>query len=51
VLGPLFVWLAYREQPTEATLAGGAVIMAAVVVQALGDLRKRGREALPVAVD
>lgn len=40
VLGPLYVWLAYREQPSVSTLLGGAVIVAAVVVQALGDLRR-----------
>jgi drug/metabolite transporter (DMT)-like permease len=49
VLGPLLVWLAYREQPPLGTLVGGAVIMLAVVVQAAGDLRRR--EPLPVAVD
>ncbi len=31
VLGPLWVWLAYEEQPTRATLVGGAVMLAAVV--------------------
>ena len=41
VLGPLLVWLAYREQPSVGALVGGAVIMAAVVVQAAGDLRRR----------
>lgn len=49
VLGPLLVWLAYREEPAPGTLAGGAVIMLAVVVQAAGDLRRR--EPLPIAVD
>ena len=34
VLGPLWVWLAYSERPTTATLVGGAVITAAIVVQA-----------------
>ena len=34
VLGPLWVWLAYDERPTVATVAGGAVVVAAVVVQA-----------------
>ena len=34
VLGPLWVWLAYDERPGAATLAGGAVVVAAVVVQA-----------------
>jgi drug/metabolite transporter (DMT)-like permease len=43
VLGPLFVWLAYREQPPVGTLLGGVVIMAAVVVQAVGDVRRYPR--------
>jgi drug/metabolite transporter (DMT)-like permease len=34
VLGPLWVWLAYDERPRAATVAGGAVVVAAVVVQA-----------------
>ena len=34
VLGPIWVWLAYGERPAAATLAGGAVVVAAVVVQA-----------------
>ena len=34
VLGPLWVWLAYSERPTTATLIGGAVVSAAVVIQA-----------------
>jgi drug/metabolite transporter (DMT)-like permease len=46
VLGPLLVWLAYREEPPLGTLLGGVVIMAAVVVQAVGDLRRHQ----PVAV-
>ncbi len=33
VLGPLWVWLAYSEQPTATTLLGGAIITAAVIVQ------------------
>lgn len=40
VLGPFLVWLAYREQPSAGTLLGGGIIVAAVVVQALGDLRR-----------
>jgi len=31
VLGPMWVWVAYDEQPTRATLLGGAVMLAAVV--------------------
>jgi RarD protein len=34
VLGPIWVWLAYRENPGNATLVGGAVVLAAVVYQA-----------------
>ena len=34
VLGPLWVWLAYSERPSTATLVGGAIVSAAVVVQA-----------------
>ena len=36
VLGPLWVWLAIGERPTAATLAGGGVVVAAVVIQARG---------------
>lgn len=36
VLGPLWVWLAYDERPGAATLVGGAIVVAAVVVQAVG---------------
>ena len=38
VLGPIWVWLAYGERPSAATLVGGAVVVAAVVVQAVGPL-------------
>jgi drug/metabolite transporter (DMT)-like permease len=33
VLGPLWVWLAIGERPSTITLAGGAVVIAAIVVQ------------------
>lgn len=35
VLGPLWVWLALSEEPSRATLAGGAVVLVAVAVQAV----------------
>ena len=35
VLGPLWVWLALSEQPGAATFVGGAVVLGAVLVQAL----------------
>jgi len=34
VLGPLWVWLALSERPSTATLVGGFVVIAAVVLQA-----------------
>jgi drug/metabolite transporter (DMT)-like permease len=37
VLGPLWVWAFLAEQPATATLAGGCVVLAAVLVQARGD--------------
>ena len=40
-LGPLWVWLAYDERPTTATLVGGVVVVAAVLIQTLGPSRAR----------
>jgi drug/metabolite transporter (DMT)-like permease len=37
VLGPLWVWLALSERPSTTTLAGGAVVVGAVVLQAGGE--------------
>jgi drug/metabolite transporter (DMT)-like permease len=37
VLGPLWVWLALAERPSTTTLAGGAVVVAAVALQAGGE--------------
>ncbi len=36
VLGPLWVWLALSERPGTATLAGGAIVIAAIVIQTSG---------------
>jgi drug/metabolite transporter (DMT)-like permease len=41
VLGPLWVWLALSESPSSATLVGGAVVIAAVALQA-GDSQPVG---------
>jgi drug/metabolite transporter (DMT)-like permease len=50
VLGPLWVWLAYSEQPGTATLVGGAVVFAGILVQ-IGDpariLRRAPARAYP----
>jgi drug/metabolite transporter (DMT)-like permease len=34
VLGPLWVWLALDERPSTLTLAGGAIVIAAIAIQA-----------------
>jgi drug/metabolite transporter (DMT)-like permease len=39
VLGPLWVWLAFSEVPSMLTLAGGAIVLAAVLVNSLARLR------------
>lgn len=49
VLGPLWVWLALSERPSASTLAGGAVVMGAVVLQAGGESRESAELAVPVA--
>ncbi len=36
VLGPLWVWLVVSERPSATTLAGGVIVIAAVVVQVRG---------------
>jgi drug/metabolite transporter (DMT)-like permease len=36
VLGPLWVWIFLSEQPSAATLAGGAIVLGAVAIQARG---------------
>ena len=33
VLGPLWVWIAYTEQPSTATLIGGAIVVVGIIVQ------------------
>jgi drug/metabolite transporter (DMT)-like permease len=35
VVGPLWVWIGYDEEPGPATLLGGAVVIAAVVLQTM----------------
>lgn len=49
VLGPVWVWLALDERPSTLTLVGGAIVIAAIVVQtSAAPSRERGGEgALP----
>jgi drug/metabolite transporter (DMT)-like permease len=48
VLGPLWVWLAFREQPGATTLLGGAIVIAAILVQ-IGGPALRGRRTIEPA--
>ena len=36
MLGPLWVWLALSERPGTATLVGGAIVIAAILIQTHG---------------
>ena len=40
-LGPLWVWLALGEEPSAETLAGGALILGALIAHSLAALRRR----------
>lgn len=48
VLGPLWVWLALGEEPAPRSLAGGAIIIATLVVHAI--LRPRRKRPLAVRI-
>ena len=50
MLGPLWVWLALSERPDAATLAGGAVVIAAIVIQASGPAGARAERDAAAAV-
>ncbi|HKG42826.1 MAG TPA: DMT family transporter [Gaiellaceae bacterium] len=47
VLGPLWVWIALSEQPSATTLAGGAVVLGAVVILAVGEPVEPEEPAVP----
>jgi drug/metabolite transporter (DMT)-like permease len=40
IFGPLWVWLAFGEAPLRTTLAGGGLILAAVVLKAVSGVRR-----------
>lgn len=46
VLGPLWVWLILSERPSSASLTGGALIFAALVINTALDLAKPRRQAI-----
>lgn len=41
ILGPLWVWIFFAERPSDATLTGGAIILAALVANEVVGLRRR----------
>ena len=47
VLGPLWVWLAYTENPDAATLIGGAIVVVAIVIQTRASPPREGGEPCP----
>jgi drug/metabolite transporter (DMT)-like permease len=49
VLGPAWVWIAYTERPSTTVLVGGAVVVAAVALQAGGESHELPRRAEPGA--
>jgi drug/metabolite transporter (DMT)-like permease len=49
VLAPFWVWLAYAEKPGAATVAGGAIVLAAIVFHLMGELRAPAQAQLAAA--
>lgn len=47
VLGPVWVWLALGEHPGARSLAGGAVVLLALIAHTVADLRRSAAEAVP----
>ena len=46
LMGPLWAWLGANEVPAESTLAGGAVVLAALVLNEAAALRDRQRDGI-----
>lgn len=46
VLAPFWVWLVFSEDPGQATLIGGGIVVAAVLFQIVGELRQGRRMAV-----
>jgi drug/metabolite transporter (DMT)-like permease len=51
VLGPLWVWIVVSERPSTATLIGGAIVTAAVLLQAGGEAAPAGAAATVVEME
>ncbi len=49
VMGPLWVWLAFRERPDAGTFVGGAFVLAAAAWRLIPELRRGGETLAPPA--
>ena len=49
VMGPLWVWLAFREAPSTATVIGGVIVLAAALWRLAPELRRRREDLAPIA--
>lgn len=49
VMGPLWVWLAFRERPDVSTLIGGGFVLAAAAWRLVPELRRRSEDLAPPA--
>jgi drug/metabolite transporter (DMT)-like permease len=49
VMGPLWVWLAFRETPSLATFIGGVFVLAAAAWRLAPELRRRREDLAPAA--
>jgi drug/metabolite transporter (DMT)-like permease len=49
VMGPLWVWLAFREAPSPATFVGGMFVLAAALWRIAPELRRRRADLAPAA--
>ena len=49
VIGPLWVWLAFREQPSLATAIGGGFVLAAALWRLAPELRRHREDLAPAA--
>ena len=49
VMGPLWVWIAFREQPSFGTFVGGGFVLAAALWRLAPELRRRQEDLAPAA--
>ena len=49
VLGPIWVWLFIGEEPAVTTLIGGTIVLGALLLKCIADLRRRASAAAPAS--